>query len=95
MSEKKITDKELDNVKNYLVISFGYDCNFCVPYKDGMTILAAFENAEHIKKFPYSEKIEFENTTIELKQRIVTQTDYRKAKMNLLLGVNDEQTNTD
>jgi len=89
--KRKISNAELDNVKNYLAINISYDLSICLPYKDGMAFLSALENAEKITMDRYGSKaIKFERGNLELHQAIISQTEYREQKMLMLLGVTDE-----
>ena len=36
--------------ENYLVIELYYDNKIILPYKDGITLMAALNNAEHLKE---------------------------------------------
>lgn len=89
--KRKVSNAELDNVKNYLIVDIAYDLAICLPYKDGIAFLSAMENAEAVKIDRYGSKpIVFDPKPIALNSRIVSQQEYRTQKMLLLLGVEDE-----
>jgi len=89
--KRKISNAEIDNVKNYLVIELSYNMSVLLPYKDGIALLSSLENAEKITMPSYGEKnIIFDRTPLEIKSNIVSQYDYRRHKMNMLLGATDE-----
>jgi hypothetical protein len=89
--KRKISNAELDNVKNYLVIEISYDLAVCLPYKEGIAFLAALENAENVEIDRYGNKpIKFRPKPIALNSRLVSQAEYREQKMNMLLGVADD-----
>jgi len=89
--KRKISNAELDNVKNYLSIELAYNMSIILPYKEGIAVLAALENAEKVSMPSYgSPHIKFNNERFEIKTEIVTQAFYREQKMAHLLGVTDE-----
>lgn len=89
--KRKITNTELDEVKTYMVLEFGYDMKVCLPYADGAAIIAKLEKAERVEHKSYSSKnISFKPEVVQVNFQVLPQKDYRLAKMNLLLGVEDE-----
>jgi hypothetical protein len=89
--KRKISNAELDNVKNYLAIELTYNMSIILPYKEGIAVLAALENAEKVSMPSYgSPNIKFTSERFEIKTEIVTQAFYREQKMKALLGVTDE-----
>lgn len=89
--KRKVSNAELDNIKNYLVVNIAYDLSICLPYKDGIAFIAALENAEMVTMDRYGNKpLTFKLGSIEIHSFIVTQHEYREQKMNHLLGVTDE-----
>lgn len=89
--KKKISNAELDNVKNYLVIEFAYDMHICLPYKEGIALLGSLEHAEKVKVNGYSTKtVEFESTLPTFQTTMISQQTYREQKMKHLLGVSDD-----
>ena len=89
--KRKISNAELDSVKNYLAIELAYNVSIILPYKEGIALLATLENAEKVSMSSYGEtNIKFSTERFEIKTEIITQTVYREQKMNHLLGVNDE-----
>lgn len=88
---KKITNKELDSVVTYMFIKFGYGQSFIVPYLDGLKIIAGLERAEKVE-YGYSEGISFTAESLEYEIHNVSQKDYRKTKMDFLLGLTEAAT---
>jgi hypothetical protein len=89
--KRKISNTELDNVKNYIVVDIAYDLSICLPYKDGIALLASLENAENVSVDRYGNKpITFSMKPITLNSRIVSQKEYRESKMAMLLGVEND-----
>ena len=89
MSLQEITNKELDTVVNYMVVSFGYDYNLVLPYKDGIALLASIEKAEPIERYYAGNKVVFNDKSKEIEIHTISQKDYREQKMAKLLGVPD------
>jgi hypothetical protein len=93
--KRKISNTELDNVKNYLSIEVAYNFSIILPYKEGIAFLAALENVERVSMPHYGQsRIKFNIERFEIKTEIVSQAFYREQKMNHLLGVTDEQYNS-
>ena len=72
---------------NFMVVNIGYDSKIVVPYKDGLTIIAALVNAEELKE-GYSEKTritEFDRNTFNAK--VLSRAEYERIKMAMLLNV--------
>lgn len=88
--DTKISAEECDTVKNYMVIEFGYSASICVPYEDGVKLLAGLNKAERISSFYAHEGIKFTKDPLEIKTVLVSQRDYRSKKMEFLLGLHDE-----
>jgi hypothetical protein len=89
--KRKISNAELDNVKNYLAIEISYGTSLLMPYKEGIAFMASLENAEKVTMPSYGQpNIKFNTERFELKTEIVTQAFYREQKMNHLLGVDNE-----
>ena len=89
--KRKITNAELDNVKNYLAIELSYGVSILLPYREGISLMASLENAEKVSMPSYGHpNIKFGTDRFEIKTEIVTQAFYREQKMNHLLGVTDE-----
>lgn len=89
--KRKISNAELDNVKNYLAIELSYNNSMILPYKDGIALMAALENAERVTMPSYNQPhIKFNAERFEIKTEIVSQAFYREQKMAHLLGVTDE-----
>lgn len=93
MSEPKrtIPDKELDTVVNYMVLKLGYNFNIILPYKDGIAFLAAMEKAEAIEKYYNGSGMKMSKNPQQVDSYTVSQKDYRIAKMNLLLGMDEKE----
>jgi hypothetical protein len=87
---KTISNKELDTVVNYMILSFGYNACVILPYKEGAAVIAAMEHAENLKSYYAHEGIKFSDTTFELTNHTIPQKDYRESKMNHLLGVDSD-----
>ncbi len=98
MKEHKITDKELFETDNYMVIglSGAYGEFIILPYKDGITLISAFSNAESVKGSIYDlregKPIKFAGHAA-LNAEIITlsKAEYRRLKMNALLGLDEEK----
>lgn len=89
--KRKISNAELDNVKNYLAIELSYNTSLILPYRDGIALMAALENAERVIMPSYGQaNIKFNAERFEIKTEIVSQAFYREQKMVHLLGVTDE-----
>jgi len=89
--KRKISNAELDNVKNYLAIELAYNVSLILPYKEGIAVLAALENAERVNIPSYGQaQIKFNTERFEIKTEIISQAFYREQKMAHLLGVTDE-----
>lgn len=89
--KRKISNAELDNVKQYLSIEIGYNLSIILPFKEGMAFLSSLENAEKVTMPSYGQPtIKFNTERFEIKTEIVSQAFYREQKMNHLLGVTDE-----
>lgn len=90
--KKTIPLAELDNVTNYMAINLGYDLSICLPYKYGTAFIAALEHAEKadLKGYGNDKTLIFKPGAIDITTSIISQKVYRNAKMNMLLGVDDE-----
>ena len=89
--KRKITNAELDNVRNYLAVELSYGVSIILPYREGVALLASLENAEKVSMPNYGQpNIKFNTERFEIKTEIITQAFYREQKMNHLLGVTDE-----
>lgn len=89
--KRKISNAELDNVKNYLAIELAYNMSIILPYKEGIAVMAALENAEKVSMPSYGQpNIKFNTDRFEVKTEIISQAFYREQKMNHLLGATDE-----
>lgn len=90
-AKRKITNAELDDVKNYLVIELAYNSVIILPYKEGIAVMASLEHAERVFMSGYNKtNMTFNTERFEIKTEVVTQAFYREQKMNHLLGVTDE-----
>lgn len=72
---------------NWMVIKQSYDTKIVVPYKDGMAILNALENAELLTE-PYIGQegiFPFDRGSIDIE--ILAHSDYEEFKIAMLLGV--------
>lgn len=89
--KRKISNTELDNVKNYLAIELAYNMSIILPYREGIALVASLENAEKVTLTNYGAlNIKFNPDRFEIKTEIISQAIYREQKMNHLLGVTDE-----
>lgn len=72
---------------NFMVIEIGYDTKFVMPYKDGLSFLAALSNAEQLQE-PYNGKhciTEFNKETI--RSKVLSYDEYIRLKVATLLEV--------
>lgn len=89
--KRKISNAELDNVKNYLVVELAYDLTVCLPYKEGIALLGCLENAEKVSMNSYGDRqVTFKPATMTISSTILSQQAYRDSKMKMLLGVDDD-----
>jgi len=86
----KISPEERDIVNNYMIMEFSYSVCICVPYEDGLKILAGLQKSERVSSFYAHEGIKFSKDPLEVKTTTVPQRDYRSKKMEFLLGLHDE-----
>jgi hypothetical protein len=89
IKERKKRAKEIVETPaiNYMVISFGYSCNFCLPYAEGAKFIAALQHAEKVDTYYASNGLKFQTGAVEFETKIITQAEYREKKMAFLLGV--------
>lgn len=74
----------------YIKIRFGYGAEFVFPYKAGITVVEAFEQAEEMDNSDYDNKaIVPIKTSPEIK--ILTRSAYVEMKMTHLLGLNTQE----
>ena len=73
--------------ENYLVIELYYDNKIILPYKDGITLMAALNNAEHLKE-TYNEphRITGLNRDV-IKTTVMSHEDYSRYKIAALLNI--------
>ena len=76
--------------ENYMLIKLSYDCTVCVPYKDGVTFMAALEKAENYHdRYSEPKRIgEFNKDHIET--RVLSAAEYLRIKIAGLLNVKPE-----
>ena len=89
MAIDKAKYAEIDSVVSYMAISFGYDYNIVLPYKDGVALLTSLEKAESIDRYYSGSKVIFNDTSRQVEICVISQKDYREQKMAKLLGVPD------
>jgi hypothetical protein len=89
--KKTLPNSELDNVVSYMTINMGYYFNIVLPYKDGLAFMASLEKAEAIEQY-HGQNLKFADKLENVITNIVSQKDYREAKMFKLLGVQDEES---
>ena len=76
---------------NYIVIEFGYSHSYVLPFSEGKTLLSALEHAESIEE-RYDKPTLIKNIplTNSPKFRVISQEEYLKIKMDMLLGLSEE-----
>lgn len=86
---KKVQAKKIK--ENFLVIETAYDTHVILPYKEGITFMSAFVNAEQLKK-PYGEPhriIPINHDTI--KSYVMSAEEYEQYKIAALLNITIEE----
>ena len=76
---------------NYIVIEFGYSQSYVLPFSEGKTLLSALEHAESIEE-RYDKPTLIKNIPLanSPKFRVISQEEYLKIKMDMLLGLSEE-----
>lgn len=87
MSLLEPTTEELDTVVSYMFLKLGYNTQFIVPYQDGVKLIDCLTKAEKVEH-SYTSGVTFVDERIEFEVHNISQRDYRKKKMELLLGLN-------
>lgn len=86
--------KEVRTVKgrdNFMLIEISYDKKMVLPYKDGLTLMAALINAEELKK-TYGDPGRINPWDMDaLTTRIMSYTEYEQYKIAALLNITVEQ----
>ena len=71
---------------NYLCISFGWNSEFILPYKDGLAMLASMAHVEKLSTGNKNVPIESINSN-NVSASIITANYYRQLKMATLMGI--------
>ena len=92
-NKKEPTNEELNNVVNYLSIKWDWNRNLILPYEDGIKYLSALEKAEMIEipNWDQPDKIKFISMPT-ISTKIISQKEYREAKIKALFGEDNENT---
>jgi hypothetical protein len=79
-----------DTRGNFMLIKLSYDCTVCVPYKDGVSFMAALEKAENYHdRYSEPKRIdEWKKDAIETK--VLSAQEYLRIKIAGLLHVKPE-----
>lgn len=86
---KKLVQAEKPK-ENYMILPFGYDTKFVVPYKDGVAIITALANAEVYEK-SYSSPTKISPIEVEsFSPTLLSKDEYQRIKMAMLLQVNPD-----
>lgn len=75
---------------NYMILPFGYDRRFVVPYKDGVAIINALANAEQYEKSYGSPTTIIPIEVDSFSPSILSKDDYQRIKMAMLLQVHPD-----
>jgi hypothetical protein len=83
---KKLPKKLSENSPNYLIVKFGYDNRMLLPYKAGVALLQALEEAEqYCYSYDGNDKISpFNRENLEM--QIMPSDDVRRIRMAQLIG---------
>ena len=71
---------------NFMVIYFSYGVEILLPYKDGITVMQAFQKAEMLNT-PYGKPPSITGLTKDVQARPFSRADYELIKMANLLNI--------
>ena len=75
---------------SFIVIKLGYDAPIILPYADGMTMIAAFKQAEQFDKlYDATRIIELDRTRLEF--TVLSRQEYERYKIAALLHITVEE----
>jgi hypothetical protein len=77
--------------ENYLLIEFAYSGRFVFPYKDGLTVLAAMENAEKITEEYSAPKRIKPILRDDFNSRILSHQEYLHYKIAALYNISPDE----
>ena len=95
--QPKISNKQLDEVNNYIAIELSYSLCVLLPHAEGTKLLEVLHKCEFIQSSILSctqnDIIEFDKTAHSINTAAITQRQYRNSKMHFLLGLDEEKAN--
>lgn len=87
---KKLVQAEKPK-ENYMILPFGYDTKFVVPYKDGVAIITALANAELYER-SYSSPPRISPIEVDsFGPTLLSKDEYQRIKMAMLLQVHPDE----
>ena len=86
LAEATEATKEIQPEANYLCISFGWNCEFILPYSDGITLLNTLKCIEKVSSSGSKPPIESVGKDL-VNAYIVSAKYYRELKMATLMGI--------
>jgi hypothetical protein len=92
VKKKKAVETDIINKNQYMLISFGYSCNMIMPYADGMKVMDGLARADAIE-YGFSTTSDLpviKSNPIDVSCKVVPERTFREAKVNLLLGLTDD-----
>ena len=87
---KQIQASKKEAKPPYLLVSFGYNCNYVFSYKEGLAFLGALEYAEQLEE-SYSNPSNIGELTSPIQVRPLTNTEYMSYKISNLLQISLEE----
>lgn len=76
---------------NFMVVEFDYSTKYLLPYKDGVTLISCFANAEQLSEDYGKPKRILELERSAVSSRVMSRQEYQRFKIAALLGISPDE----